>query len=74
MKTMGSNSRGVALIVVLLMVSIITALTIQFSRDTRADITAAANLSDGIRLRSSPRPGSPSVRRSSLPTKAPSTP
>lgn len=45
------NNRGVALIVVLLMVSIITALTIQFSRDTRADITAAANLSDGIRLR-----------------------
>lgn len=51
MKRAGADSRGVALIVVLLMVSIITALTIQFSRDTRSDITAAANLSDGIRLR-----------------------
>ena len=51
MRTIGPNRRGVALIVVLLMVSIITALTIQLNRDTRSDITAAANLSDGIRLR-----------------------
>ena len=45
------NRRGVALIVVLLMVSIITALTIQLNRDTRSEVTGAANLSDGIRLR-----------------------
>jgi general secretion pathway protein K len=45
------NRRGVALIVVLLIVSIITALTIQFNRDTRSEVTGAANLSDGIRLR-----------------------
>ncbi len=51
MRTIGPNHRGVALIVVLLMVSIITALTIQLNRDTRSDVTAAANLSDGIRLR-----------------------
>jgi general secretion pathway protein K len=51
MKTIGPNRRGVALIVVLLMVSIITALTIQLNRDTRSDVTGAANLSDGIRLR-----------------------
>jgi general secretion pathway protein K len=51
MRTAGANRRGVALIVVLLMVSIITALTIQLNRDTRSEVTGAANLSDGIRLR-----------------------
>ena len=51
MRAKGPNRRGVALIVVLLMVSIITALTIQLNRDTRSDVTAAANLSDGVRLR-----------------------
>jgi general secretion pathway protein K len=45
------NRRGIALIIVLLMVSIITALTIQLNRDTRSEVTGAANLSDGIRLR-----------------------
>jgi general secretion pathway protein K len=45
------NRRGVALIVVLLMVSIITALTIQLNRDTRNEVTGAANISDAIRLR-----------------------
>ncbi|MBE0558422.1 MAG: type II secretion system minor pseudopilin GspK [Proteobacteria bacterium] len=51
MRATGSNRRGVALIVVLLMVSIITALTIQLNRDTRSEVIGAANLSDGIRLR-----------------------
>lgn len=46
-----ANRRGVALILVLLMISIITALTIQLNRDTRAGVYEAANLSDGIRLR-----------------------
>ena len=46
-----SNQRGIALILVLLMVSIIVALTIQFNRSERAEIYEAANLSDGIRLR-----------------------
>ncbi len=51
MKSIGSNRRGVALIIVLLMVSIIVALTIQFNRDTRSEVYGAANVSDGIRLR-----------------------
>jgi len=51
MKSVGLNHRGVALIIVLLMVSIIVALTIQFNRDTRSEVYGAANVSDGIRLR-----------------------
>ena len=51
MRAKGPKSRGVALIVVLLMVSIITALTIQLNRDTRSEVTGAANISDGVRLR-----------------------
>jgi general secretion pathway protein K len=51
MSAKGPKSRGVALIVVLLMVSIITALTIQLNRDTRSEVTGAANISDGVRLR-----------------------
>ena len=46
-----SNQRGIALILVLLMVSIIVALTIQLNRSQRSEIYEAANLSDGIRLR-----------------------
>ena len=46
-----TNQRGVALILVLLMVSIIVAVTIQFNRSERSEIYEAANLSDGIRLR-----------------------
>ena len=46
-----SNRRGVALIIVLMMVSIIVALTIQLNRDTRSEVYGAANISDGIRLR-----------------------
>jgi len=45
------NQRGIALILVLLMVSIIVALTIQLNRSQRSEIYEAANLSDGIRLR-----------------------
>jgi general secretion pathway protein K len=51
MRTAASNRRGIALIIVLLMVSIIVALTIQFSRDTRSEIYGAANISDRLRLR-----------------------
>jgi len=51
MRSVWSNRRGVALIIVLLMVSIIVALTIQFNRDTRSEVYGAANVSDGIRLR-----------------------
>ena len=45
------NQRGVALVLVLLMVSIIVAVTIQLNRSMRAEVYEAANLSDGIRLR-----------------------
>jgi general secretion pathway protein K len=51
MRTGWSNRRGVALIIVLLMVSISVALTVQFNRDTRSEVYGAANISDGIRLR-----------------------
>lgn len=46
-----SNQRGVALILVLLMISIIVAVTIQLNRSTRSEVYEAANLSDGIRMR-----------------------
>jgi general secretion pathway protein K len=46
-----SNRRGVALILVLLVISVIMALTIQLNRDTRSGVYEAANLGDGIRLR-----------------------
>jgi general secretion pathway protein K len=51
MRFEGSNHRGVALIIVLLMMSIITAVTLQLNRDTRYEVYEAANLNDGIRLR-----------------------
>ncbi len=51
MTTGCSNRRGIALIIVLLMLSIITAVTLQLNRDSRSEIYEAANLSDGIRLR-----------------------
>ena len=51
MRLRWSNRRGVALILVLLVISIIVALTIQMNRDTRSGVYEAANLSDGIRLR-----------------------
>jgi general secretion pathway protein K len=46
-----NNQRGVALILVLLMISIIIAITIQLNRSMRSEVYEAANLSDGIRLR-----------------------
>ena len=45
------NRRGVALIVVILMISVIVALTIQLNRDMRSEVYEAANFSDRIRLR-----------------------
>lgn len=45
------NQRGIALIVVILMITVIIALTIQFNRVSRSEVYDAANLSDGIRLR-----------------------
>ncbi len=44
------NNRGVALLVVILMVSVIVALTVDFNRSTRDGLYGTANLSDGIRL------------------------
>jgi general secretion pathway protein K len=44
------NNRGVALIVVIAMVSVIVALTVGFNRDVRDDVYNAATLSDGFRL------------------------
>ena len=46
-----AKDRGIALVLVLLVVSIITALTLQLNRDIRLEVYEAANLSDGIRLR-----------------------
>jgi general secretion pathway protein K len=46
-----NHQRGIALIIVLLMISIIVAVTIQWNRSTRCEMYEAANLSDGIRLR-----------------------
>jgi general secretion pathway protein K len=51
MRPRWSNRRGIALILVLLMISLIVAVTIQLNRDTRSEVYEAANLSDGIRLR-----------------------
>lgn len=48
---MRANQRGIALIIVLLMISIIIAVTLQLNRDTRSEVYDAANRSDGIRLR-----------------------
>ena len=46
-----SSRRGIALIVVLLMVAVLVAITIQWNRSSRSEVYEAANLSDGIRLR-----------------------
>jgi general secretion pathway protein K len=51
MRSGQSNRRGVALIMVLLMISIIIAVTLQLNRDMRSEVYEAANLGDGIRLR-----------------------
>ena len=44
------NNRGIALITVILIVAILTAVAIELNRSSRADIYDAANLSDGIKL------------------------
>jgi general secretion pathway protein K len=51
MRSGPSNRRGIALIIVLMIISIIVALTIQLNRDTRSEVYGAANISDGVRLR-----------------------
>src|SRR3989304_605707 len=50
MKRIFYNNRGIALIVVILMVSVIVGLTVELNRATRDELYSAANLSDGIRL------------------------
>ena len=44
------NDRGVALILVILMISIIIAITLQLNISSRSEIYEAANLGDGIRV------------------------
>jgi len=44
------NSRGMALILTILIISLIVALTLQFNTSMRSDLHAAANLRDGIKL------------------------
>ena len=51
MNIVNSNQKGIALIIVILMLSMIVALTVQFNRTSRSDVYDSANLSDGIRLR-----------------------
>jgi general secretion pathway protein K len=50
MKETFQNHRGIALITVILIISIIVAVAIELNRSTRAAIYDAANLSDGIKL------------------------
>jgi len=49
MKKILMNDRGVALILVILMISIIIAITLQLNMASRSEIYEAANLGDGIR-------------------------
>ena len=44
------NSRGMALILTILIISLIVALTVEFNRFMRSDLHAAVNLRDGIKL------------------------
>jgi general secretion pathway protein K len=50
MKNKFFNNRGIALITVILIVSILVAVAIELNRSSRAAIYDAANLSDGIKL------------------------
>ena len=50
MKNIHPNNRGIALITVILIISILVAVAIELNRSTRAAIYDAANLSDGIKL------------------------
>ncbi|MBW2644844.1 MAG: type II secretion system minor pseudopilin GspK [Deltaproteobacteria bacterium] len=45
------NNRGVALILVLMVIAIIVVVALDFNSDMRSDFTAAANVRDGITLR-----------------------
>jgi general secretion pathway protein K len=49
-KTQLQNRRGVALITVLLIISILIAVAVELNRSSRAEIYEAANISDGIKL------------------------
>jgi len=44
------NKRGIALILVIMVVSILTAVTLEMNRSSRAEIYDAANLGDSVRL------------------------
>lgn len=44
------NKRGIALILVIMIVGILTAVTLEMNRSSRAEIYDAANLSDGVKL------------------------
>jgi general secretion pathway protein K len=50
MKIFSLNNRGIALVLVILMISIIVAVTLEFNRSSRYEISEAAGLSDDIRL------------------------
>ena len=50
MRRIISDNRGIALIAVILMVSVIVALTVDFNRAIRNELYDTANLSDGIKL------------------------
>ena len=50
MKNTFLNNRGIALITVILIISILVAVAIELNRSTRAAIYDAANISDGIKL------------------------
>ena len=50
MKTPFHDKRGIAIVIVLLVVAIIVPVTIQFNRTTRSSVFEAANLSDAVRL------------------------
>jgi general secretion pathway protein K len=44
------SERGIALVLVILMISIIVAVTLQLNRSSRSDVYEAVNLSDGLKL------------------------
>jgi len=50
MVTLLKESKGIALILTILMVGLIVVLTLQFNTSMRSNLFAAANLSDGIKL------------------------
>ncbi|HPQ43908.1 MAG TPA: type II secretion system minor pseudopilin GspK [Syntrophales bacterium] len=50
MRKVLSNNRGVALILVILMIAVIIALTLQLNLSSRSEVYEAANLRDGIKL------------------------